>query len=125
MLKTVIGTLSILVLLASLTACALLEETRYTSQKKITENNMRTVRVALMRYEADTGSLPSKSEGMDVLLENPNHEKWAGPYIKDKSYQDAWGQELVYDPTGAGKTFKVISAGPDKVIGTEDDIVLE
>ena len=36
---------------------------------------------------------------------------------------DAWGQPFVYQcPSAHGKEYDLISAGPDKALGTDDDI---
>ncbi|MCB9844980.1 MAG: type II secretion system protein GspG [Phycisphaeraceae bacterium] len=45
-------------------------------------------------------------------------------YVEDGSLDDAWGQALYYRAakTADGKDFQLLSGGPDKTVGTEDDI---
>ncbi len=105
--------------------CAIIEEANMESRLKITHNNMQSYRSAVIEYRGDLGVVPTKVQGMEALRTDTGDEKWDGPYLRDASYKDGWGQMLVYEPAPDGKTFKLISSGTDKVLGTEDDIVLE
>lgn len=42
---------------------------------------------ALTQYRLDTGSYPSESEGLNVLVEKPdNVNNWNGPYLAQKKF---------------------------------------
>lgn len=73
-------------------------------------------------YKIDAGDYPSQSEGLRALTSPPN----GPPYMKDVP-KDPWGQEFVYfNPArNGGNGVEVISKGPDKQEGTEDDIKKE
>lgn len=73
-------------------------------------------------YMVDNDSNPPEpGEGLKALT------KATPPYLKDKDLKDPWGQEYVYfNPAkGGGEKFEVVSKGPDKQEGTEDDIRVE
>ena len=78
-------------------------------------------------YEVDVGAFPSTAEGLAALLKAPgtlkDPSKWKGPYIREIPL-DPWGMpyRYVYPGSGGPKTFDLLSAGPDKKEGTEDDI---
>ena len=77
-----------------------------------------TVSVAIDLYETDTGKLPIN---LNNLLMSSNEPNWNGPYLREaESIMDAWGTPLDYKPNDYGYT--VISAGPDCIVGTPDDI---
>ncbi len=82
---------------------------------------------ALDLYEVDTGTLPKTGEGLEALLSSPTDAKvarrWKGPYLKKKPL-DPWGNEYVYRFPGkrGGKTYDLLSYGPDGEEGGEDDI---
>lgn len=72
-------------------------------------------------YRLDTGELP---DDLEELIESSD-ENWNGPYLDEATVPtDAWGQEYEYsqiEEFGATRA-KLISAGPDQVHGTSDDI---
>lgn len=81
---------------------------------------------ALKLYSLDhAGDLPSAAEGLNVLLKQPARQdaSWKGPYL-EKEPRDAWGQPLVYVSPGKhnADSFDIVSAGPDHISGTVDDI---
>lgn len=88
------------------------------------------LKTAIDTFEVDCGRVPREDEGLAVLLQAPPDLKdlWAGPYINDKNDKevplDPWGHPLRYvrvsedSPIG----FNIISAGPDGIFGTQDDI---
>ena len=77
---------------------------------------------ALDMYRANEGDYPSQSEGLRVVANPPT----GGPsYFKDKNIpKDEWGQEFVYfyPARNGGSGPEVISKGPDRNEGTDDDI---
>jgi len=79
--------------------------------------------LALDIFEQDTGRYPTASEGLAALMEDPGLEGWNGPYLKTGLKPDPWGTPYAYqpDPDKPGQ-FSVKSAGPDRQLGTPDDI---
>ena len=70
---------------------------------------------ALDLYFMDTGRYPSKSEGLNALLQRPaNVAVWGGPYLKGNSVpSDPWGKPYVYQAPGQGGPYDLISYGAD------------
>lgn len=88
---------------------------------------------ALKMYVVDMKIYPSTDEGLELLLSAPEDErlarKWAGPYIDGNELPlDPWGNEFEYefdaaDGEGDAPDFpRIISAGPDGQMDTDDDI---
>lgn len=75
---------------------------------------------ALDLYKIDNNDYPGQSEGLRALTAPPGG---GPPYLKDVP-KDPWGQEFVYfNPArGGGNGIEVISKGPDKQEGTDDDV---
>jgi general secretion pathway protein G len=80
---------------------------------------------AIKLYEIDhEGEAPMTADGLTVLTQSTkNDPDWRGPYL-DKPPVDAWGEEFQYRRPGTRNSseFDIVSAGPDHVFGTEDDI---
>ena len=75
----------------------------------------------LQMYKVHNYKYPSTDDGLQALITAPsNASKWRGPYTEKKKLKDPWGIEFNYESDG--RTFKVISGGPDQSIGTEDDV---
>ncbi|MCB0417986.1 MAG: type II secretion system protein GspG, partial [Bdellovibrionales bacterium] len=94
------------------------ENTKYESQAAEMETGSRQMRIKsalLMHYHA-VQRLPSRLED---LFENPGGD-WNGPYLRRGDLIDAWGTPFRFSPTGA-KNYELVSAGPDKIFGTQDD----
>ena len=85
---------------------------------------------AMEQFKIDLKRYPSEEEGIavlwnkDALEDDEDAEKWSGPYLKSPSPKDAWGSEWVYrNPSEIeGVAYDIVSVGPDKEEGTEDDI---
>ncbi len=98
-----------------------------TKQAKVsaTKAQISSLENALKLYEMDNGEFPDK---LDALLEAPSsvEDSWNGPYIDaDVVPKDGWNLEFEYSSPGEHnkKKFDLMSAGPDKEMDTEDDIV--
>jgi len=81
--------------------------------------------IALDLFEQDVGRYPTTEEGLQVLVVNPGLPGWKGPYLKGGLKADPWGTPYQYELVEGeeGKSmYKVSSAGPDRQLGTEDDI---
>ena len=86
---------------------------------------------ALEAFKLDMKRWPTEDEGLVVLWSKEKLEsdddrtKWAGPYLKEAKSKDAWGTEWIYripSQLREGQPYDIISAGPDRQEGTEDDI---
>lgn len=80
---------------------------------------------AIELYSIDhDGKTPTTAQGLGVLTEMGKKDpKWRGPYL-EKTPVDAWGEEFQYRSPGVHNKdgFDIVSSGPDKTTGTEDDI---
>ena len=86
---------------------------------------------ALSRFKLDMGRFPTDEEGLpalwssDVLEDEEEMVNWKGPYLESPSPRDRWNSEWVYhnpsEERGEG-FYDIISLGPDREEGTEDDI---
>jgi general secretion pathway protein G len=80
---------------------------------------------ALDLYRMDVGMYPTEQQGLSVLHSRPgdlsNPAKWRGPYMKDEIPNDPWENPYKYIKHSEEKV-EIISFGPDRVEGTEDDV---
>ncbi len=86
---------------------------------------------AMTRFNVDLRRYPSEEEGIaalwdsEVLEDEEDMNRWRGPYLDSPITEDAWGTELEYrypsEERGDGY-YDIVSAGPDREHGTEDDI---
>lgn len=84
-----------------------------------------SLEVALDAYQIDTGQYPSGSGGLQALVQAPmNAANWHGPYVKQIP-NDPWGTPYQYKSPGLHntRTYDLSSAGPDRKVGTKDDLV--
>jgi general secretion pathway protein G len=79
--------------------------------------------IALGRFKFHVGRYPTNEEGLHALEAiTPALKGWFGPYIR-KLNPDPWGRQYVYEFV-PGEEFPVLySSGPDRKIGTTDDIM--
>jgi general secretion pathway protein G len=79
--------------------------------------------IALGRFKFHVGRYPTNEEGLHALEAiTPNIKGWFGPYIH-KLNLDPWGRSYVYEIV-PGEEFPILySSGPDRRIGTTDDIM--
>lgn len=69
-------------------------------------------------YEVDTGQYPMTVQ--DLFANARAVPNWQGPYLDRSSLFDEWSNKLIYTRTSEG--YRVLSAGRDQVLGTDDDI---
>lgn len=86
-----------------------------------------TFGIALDLFEQDTGRYPRTDEGLQALVVNPQIQNWRGPYLQSTYVPlDPWANEYRYvypsEITGSQYLYDIVSAGPDGVFGSEDDI---
>jgi general secretion pathway protein G len=89
------------------------------------------VDAAMKRFRLDIKRWPTEEEGIAVLwnreaLEDEDEQsRWRGPYLEQPVTEDKWGSALVYrnpsEDLGEG-FYDLVSFGPDREEGTEDDI---
>jgi len=75
-------------------------------------------------FKRDIGRYPTPAEGLDVLVKPTDsiRGKWRGPYIQASALVDPWGQKIAYKYSDEHDSYEIISAGPDGIFGTKDDI---
>lgn len=82
--------------------------------------------LALDLYEQDTGAYPSTEQGLAALLSAPaGLTAWNGPYLKKLEIPvDPWGTayRYQYPGTASASLYDLVSAGPDRQFGTQDDV---
>jgi len=80
---------------------------------------------ALQAYRLDLGEYPTTEQGLMALCfrsaDLADQTKWRGPYVEQDIPLDPWGNGYQYELLGPG-TFRIWSAGPDGVFGTDDDL---
>lgn len=122
---TLIELLLVLVILAILAAVVVPKFTGRTEQARISaaKADISSIKVALQAFETDTGRFPTTDEGLKALVEKPGDlQGWNHAYL-DKIPQDPWGVDYIYRQPGSnGKDFDLLSGGPDKHEGGNDDI---
>jgi len=89
------------------------------------------VEQALSMFKMDMKRYPTEDEGLAALnsksglTDEADAANWKGPYMEGAVPKDKWNQPLVYHYPGelnGEAMYDLISAGPDKEEGTEDDI---
>lgn len=118
--------LLVLVILATLAAIVIPKFAGRGEQAKETaaQTDISSLSTALDAFEVDNGYYPRGSDGLDMLIEEPNDaQNWRGPYISDVK-DDPWGNPYVYVVPGKHneRGYDLSSAGPDGRAGNEDDI---
>ena len=124
---TLVELLLVLVILATLAAIVIPKFSGRTlqAQKTAAQTQISNLGTALDSYEVDVGSYPDSNQGLRALQENPGGiEGWRGPYMKQEIPPDPWGNPYMYEfPGKHGEGhYDLMSWGPDKRAGTDDDI---
>lgn len=122
--------MELLLVLAILLVIAGLVVPKLSGRQKVanidaTKVSIEGLQQAIEMYSIDhDGKAPTSSAGLEVLTQMVKKDpQWRGPYL-DKTPVDAWGEPFQYrSPGNRNKNgFDIISAGPDKTLGTDDDI---
>lgn len=98
----------------------------FKGQVSATKSTLQSLKAALADFKLDIGRFPTKSEGLDALVQNKiKSPKWSGPYIEGKTEAplDGWDQEFIYNAPPEVykdnyKSYEIISHGDP---ATEDD----
>jgi general secretion pathway protein G len=85
---------------------------------------------AMDYFMLDMKRYPTQEEGLaalwikDPIEDEEEAKRWKGPYVQGPLGKDTWGSEWAYrNPSDEeGLPYDIVSAGPDKEEGTEDDI---
>lgn len=125
---SLIEILLVLVILATLAAIVVPKFVGRSEQARITatQTDIVNLETALDAFEVDCGRYPTEQEGLDALVNAPSDVTgWRGPYLKNATPKDAWGQAYIYRQPGRNNTsgFDLFSTGPNKLEGDEDDLV--
>lgn len=118
---TLIELLLVLAIIGMLTAVVVVNYSgkQQKAMIKTTRASIDATATAVRLYEVDTGRLPSSLQNLVSSSGEPN---WDGPYLENGRLPiDPWGIAIQYAAKDA-KSFEIRSAGPDKNMGTEDDI---
>ncbi len=97
------------------------EEARMNAAKTDIHANIAT---ALDLYEFDVGYFP---QDLKELWEKPASPppSYRGPYLKRPIGNDPWGTPYAYTQQGSGKGYTLVSYGPNRTSGDQDDIKAE
>lgn len=123
-LMEILLVLAILVVLASMVGVSY-SRIQKSMQIQSTRTQLGMLEEAVKAYQIGVGSLPPN---LDALLVAPpelsNPTKWQGPYLDKTTLPvDAWDQPFqfeIVDP--ANDIFQISSGGPDRQLGSPDDI---
>lgn len=90
-----------------------------------TRQSIGALNTTLGMFEMHAGRFPTTDEGLDALINKPadlNDNEWDGPYIREAA-KDPFGEEFIYrSPGEVTEDYDLVSKGPDKKEGTDDDI---
>jgi type II secretion system protein G len=111
-----IGLMVVMVPLMAAIAIPSFVKARSQAQVHSTRATIAALSTAVDLYEVDTGRHPSS---LASLVESDGSQNWDGPYMRERVV-DAWGTPFAYEVRGGDAT--IISAGPDRAVGTSDDI---
>jgi len=93
---------------------------------KATIAQIAQLRTALASFEMENGHFPNARGGLQDLVKRPSDApSWNGPYLDPPFVpKDAWHNEFLYECPGRNNpsSYDLSSAGPDGILGTEDDI---
>jgi prepilin-type N-terminal cleavage/methylation domain-containing protein len=84
------------------------------TNKKNVEIEMKNINVAIVTYKSDFGSPPQTVE-----------ELYRANIIQKELMTDIWGTDYLLEYQPGSYSVKIISAGPDKKMKTQDDIISE
>ena len=87
------------------------------------ETQIKMLGGALQTMRLDIGRLPTREEGLQLLMNRPADpklsRKWAGPYLEDALPEDPWGRPYLYASPGQHGETDVWTLGADAREGGE------
>jgi len=89
--------------------------------------DIRNIESTLASFKIDTGSFPTTSQGLEVLVTDPGIRGYHSDGYLDKVPKDPWGKRYIYVSPGMNsKDYDLESYGKDgEDGGTEDDADVE
>ena len=89
--------------------------------------DIRNIESTLASFKIDTGSFPTTSQGLEVLVTDPGIRGYHSDGYLDKVPKDPWGNRYIYVSPGMNsKDYDLESYGKDgEDGGTEDDADVE
>ncbi|WP_174848551.1 type II secretion system major pseudopilin GspG [Yersinia artesiana] len=115
----------ILGLLASLTIPSVMSSKNRADQQKAL-SDIAAIGNALDMYKLDNGYYPTESQGINSLVNKPIELPIPRIYPKNgyirRLPNDPWGNSYLINNPGRHEEIDIFSAGPDREIGTGDDI---
>ena len=91
------------------------------------DQDMNTLMTGLESYKRNGGSYPTNDQGLEALYEKPTSaprpRRWVQLVKKEEGLFDPWDTKYKYQFPGSKDPNipEIISAGPDRKFGTEDD----
>ena len=91
------------------------------------DTDMGSLMTGLESYKRNGGDYPSQDQGLEALYEkpttSPKPRRWVQLVKKEDGLLDPWKTKYKYKFPGSKdpNTPEIISAGPDKKFGTDDD----
>lgn len=92
------------------------------------DQSLASLTQTLESYQNIGGVYPSEAQGLEALISEPTDEplprRWTQTFESDRALFDPWGTKIQYFyPGQQNPEFpELVSAGPDKTFGTEDDL---
>ena len=97
------------------------ENEKAMAREQMARRELRLLSDALERFKVDIGRYPTTEEGVASLTRRPSLKEmsgssragqWFGPYLDGIYEVDPWGNDYVYEATGAEQGFTLLSNGP-------------
>ncbi len=107
--------LVLIALLGGLVAPKLLGKLK-SGQAKAAKAQIDRLGMAVETYYLDTGRMPSS---LQDLVNGSGVSNWNGPYVKESSLKDPWGNPYHYQQPGQHGDYDIISYGSDGAPGGE------
>jgi len=91
------------------------------------DQDMKSFESALDQYRNNGGNYPSTSQGLEALLtkptDSPRPRRWTKMLKSEDDLLDPWKTKYKYQYPGSQDASRpeIISAGPDKAFGSDDD----
>ena len=82
------------------------------NKPRITREESIDIVRALSNYNTENKHYPDNLQS--IINDNPVRARWSS---------DAWGQPFHYEVSADRKSFKLVSKGKDRILGTADDII--
>ena len=125
---TMVELMAMLIIIGLLATVAVKKVADQIVKAKITTTkaNLKVLHDAVNQFRLDTDQYPSEDTGLlDLVEQPPDIPSWPmGGYLETTDLpKDGWGNDFYFQLyPESGKPFVIISFGPDREEGTEDDL---